>query len=118
MSKNLINEGFEFIALIDENIKDNRYVGFFGSNHVYFNENNCGKLKSIYNFLKIGRLKTTHIKVCDPDDRIDFEVLRNHDHDYDENNIYLLMFRTIDKISKQSKTYKPRSFPTASTIMP
>lgn len=42
---------------------------------VFENKENVGKLKTILNFLKKNIIKTTHFKICDPDDFISLEDL-------------------------------------------
>lgn len=42
---------------------------------IFYNKINKGKFSSIIDFLKLDMIRTTHIKICDPDDFIDLKLL-------------------------------------------
>lgn len=97
--------------------------------NIFYNENNIGKFKTIYNHIKAGFVETSHFKIVDPDDLIS---IRNFGKipDLKKGKIYLFngsrgddledkSQKNVDYfISKSKKLIWKASFGNSWTILP
>ncbi len=63
-------------------LNDNPSLKYNDENEYFVNNKvNKGKFRTVYDFVKTGRIKTKHFKVCDPDDKIDLDsFLENYNN--------------------------------------
>ncbi len=107
-------EGIEIFILVDNpDLKIDRH---FKKTKIFKNDKNKGKFNTVYDFIKKDLIKTKHIKVCDPDDRIKEEILFKSLNDYPNNDIYIMKQIIIrDNKETENEVY---SLPNCSTILP
>ncbi len=113
-SKLLVNMGFDFFVLID-----NPKLSISGFDHatgIVKNKKNRGKFKTVYKFVKTGKIKTSHFKVVDPDDGIIEYFLK--DFNVESTDGILLMQNRIRTIDNLDKLYRRHSFGNSWTILP
>lgn len=106
-----------------------QFEGIENDDHIFFFKENQGKFKCIYNFIKMGLIKSSHFKICDPDDYISLKNLRKF-KSRDINAIYRFTFtpfsegpQTIEdslitNLINEKKNKQYDSFGTSWTILP
>lgn len=126
-------KNIEMKVLVDN--PDLDWSWLFGEQNVFVNVENLGKFATVYNFIKSGRVETTHFKTVDPDDFVFLDRLSSSIGDISsENNIYLFNSRKVRSHSEKeaaelqckdwkhlfdmSTTYKYMTFGTSWTILP
>lgn len=111
---------YSFFVIIDEESRDDRYLNYFDIDNLYWNDKNLGKFGSVYSFLKRAAINTSHIKICDPDDRLDLELFLSKDSDTSLkwDMIYLMKVKSFSKRNNLMKIRDPISIPNASAILP
>lgn len=82
------NKDIEMHFLVDSKKRTlkKKLIKNISKDNLFFNDSNKGKFRTIYDHVKLGNVKTTHIKNCDPDDMILFENIP--DINLDENTSY------------------------------
>lgn len=87
---------FEFVFLIDNpEYKHLKYLrSIIRSDDIFVNKKNVGKFMSIYSFLKLNNQRTSHVKICDPDDFISFSLFKKISK-LDDNTIYIMNRSTV-----------------------
>lgn len=81
---------------------------FVDPNDIFISKKNVGKFNSIYNFVKSGNLKTPFIKICDPDDFININLLLKYDFSSFSHDdiIFHAGIRTTDAALKKKYSIK------------
>lgn len=57
--------------------------GIINEDYVYKSEENLGKMNLVYRFIKNTELECTHIKICDPDDYISINAIKEIEEEMD-----------------------------------
>lgn len=83
---------------------------------VLHNKVNKGKFKTVLDFVRKGLVQTTHIKVCDPDDTIDYDSFMTNSKNYIAGNTYVMKKKIITR-NNQVRYEEVFSLPTCSTIL-
>lgn len=117
---NIANElvfiGYEFFVLLDnpeiKGLIDNKF-----DVKVFCNNENKGKFKTVYDFVKTGLIKTSHFKTIDPDDRFDFEQLKDFEIKPDWEDSILNLECNYNKAGIITKTRR-NNFGSSYTIIP
>lgn len=80
---------------------------------LFVNEYNKGKFKTIYDHIKLNKIETSHIKICDPDDLISFDSIPKED--LNVNMIYTHRIKYLVKRPILTTNYKMKKLSRASS---
>ncbi len=108
------NDNFQIQFLIDEDCNEYNLENV-NTEDIFLNGENIGKLKTIYNHIKKGNVKTEYFKTVDPDDRILIDRLNNFNYPKETSLIRMKSFRSVE--NKNSKISLD-SFGTSWMILP